>query len=154
MKDEDALKEFLHLQTKIRADDFFEAGRKEELPFDAIYRNLQKAKGDRGLSNSEAALVAGLWGAFRAGAEIAHLGLSTYFPMRGEGKNLDKLRDRILASDALLISGPVYFGDRGSMAQEFLEFLRDDPTCRQHIINRVYGGISVGANATAAKRRT
>ena len=81
LDDQDALQAYLENQTRIRAADFIEAGREEGLPFDKIYRNLKKAKGDQGLSNSEAALVASLWGAHREDCEIAHVGLSPFFPM-------------------------------------------------------------------------
>ena len=143
--DETALKSYLAAQTHIRANDFIEAGRKQGLPFDKIYGNLRKAKGDQGLSNSEAALAAGLWGAHQAGADIKHCGLSQFFPMKGPGRNLNKLRELVLAADALLISGPVYFGDRGSQAQAFFEFLHSDEQCAEHLRGRVYGGIAVGA---------
>ena len=145
---------YLSDQTRIRADDFFDAGRKDSLPFDQIYRNLKKAKGDRGLSNSEAALVAGLWAARKQGAEIAHCGLSTFFPMSGGQKDIDKLRELVLASDGLLISGPVYFGDRGSLAQSFFEFLRADKECAEHVRNCVYGGIAVGAKRNGGQETT
>src|SRR6202521_4917745 len=51
---------YLETQTKIRLDDFIAAGRGEDLSFDEIYRRLRKSRNDRGVSNSEAALVAGL----------------------------------------------------------------------------------------------
>jgi multimeric flavodoxin WrbA len=154
IKDKEALTSYLESQTKIRAADVIEAGRGDDVPFDQIYRNLLKSKGDRGLSNSEAALVAGLWGAWSNGADIRHCGLAPYFPMNGKGRDLDKLREQILEADALILSGPVYFGDRGSITQEFIEFLREDKAVAEHIKDRVYAGISVGAKRNGGQETT
>ncbi|MSO54683.1 MAG: flavodoxin family protein [Rhodospirillales bacterium] len=151
---EEDLFRFLNDQTRLRVDDLFSAGRRDKRPFDEVYANLRKLKGDRGLSNSEAALVAGLWGAHRVGADIAHIGLAPYFPMTGESRHLDQLRAVILAADAILLSGPVYFGDRGSLAQEFIQFLREDKVVAAHIRDRVYGGIASGAKRNGGQETT
>lgn len=150
----DELKKYLKEQTKIRVEDFISAGREEELPFDITYKNLQKAKGDKGLSNSEAALAAGLWGAYNEGVDIAHLGLSSYFPMNGVPKNLDELKAIVLDSDALLISGPVYFGDRSSLVNEFIEFLSRDAELKEYCKGRLYAGIAVGAKRNGGQETT
>jgi len=152
--DKDNLLSYLESQTKIRADDFISAGRGDGQPFDRIYSELRKMRGDRGLSNSEAALVAGLWGAHRAGAQIKHVGLSTFFPMTGDSRALGVLRNLILESDAILVSGPVYFGDRGSLAQELFEFLHADPDCAAHVRDRLYAGIAVGAKRNGGQETT
>lgn len=152
--DESALMDYLEKQTKIRVEDFIAAGRDQNLAFDEIYGHLRKMRGDRGLSNSEAALVAGLWGAHQEGAEIEHVGLGTYFPMSGEQRHVDDLRARILRADALLVSGPVYFGDRGSLAQQLFEFLHSDPECARHVRNRLYAGIAVGAKRNGGQEST
>ena len=154
INNKDDLLGYLEQQTKIRADDFFKAGRSEKLPFDKIYRNLLRSKGDRGLSNSEAALVCGLWGAGEAGANIRHCGLASFFPMNGEARDLEKLREIVLWADAVLVSGPVYFGDRGSLAQAFFEFLKVDDACRKHVNGRVYAGVAVGAKRNGGQETT
>ena len=133
------LTQYLEAQTGIRLEDFIQAGRDRKLPFDEIHRNLRKAKGDRGLSNSEAALAAGLWGAAQAGAEIRHCGLSRYFPMTGKADHLDELRQLVLEADSLLISGPVYFGD---------------PRCLAHVRGKLYAGIAVGAKRNGGQETT
>jgi hypothetical protein len=111
------LLEHLKRQTQFRLDDFVAAGRAENLPFDKIYSNLRKLRGERGYSNSEAALAAALWGASLEGCEIHHVSLARYFPINGKGRDLDELSHQIVAADAIILSGPVYFGDRGSLAQ-------------------------------------
>lgn len=146
--------DFLRVQGKILVEEVFDVGRKKGLSFEEIYRTLQSSKGDRGLSNSEAALVAGLWGAHQVGADITHCGLSKFFPAMSPPRRLDELREIVCNADALLISGPVYFGDRGSLAQEFLTFLREDEVCREHVRNKVYGGIAVGAKRNGGQETT
>lgn len=154
LADESALMRYLEAQTKIRLQDVIDAGLNAGTPFDEIYQTLRKSRSDRGLSNSEAALVAGLWGARQSGATIRHCGLGTYFPMTGTSRDLDGLRRQVLESDAILVSGPVYFGDRGSLTQEFFEFLHRDPECAAHIRDRLYGGIAVGAKRNGGQETT
>ncbi len=151
---EEALHEYLHTQTKIRADDFIQAGRAEGIPFDQIFRKLRKSRNDQGLSNSEAALVAGLWAARQEDADIQHIGLASIFPYNRPPQNIEQLRDLVLSSDGILVSGPVYFGDRGSLAQSFFEFLRDDPVVSENIQGKVYGGIAVGAKRNGGQETT
>jgi len=150
----DALISYLQHQTALRADDVFAAAQQQNLTFDQVYARLRKAHGDRGLSNSEAALAAGLWGASQGGAGISHCGLADYFTYSGEHRNLEELRGKVLAADAILLSGPVYFGDRGSPAQAFIDFLREDPNCSDHIRGRLYAGIAVGAKRNGGQETT
>src|SRR5271165_1913452 len=116
LKTKDELFAYLKQQASVHLTQFVEAGRSQQLPFDELYKNLKKLKGDRGLSNSEVVLAAALWSASQLGADIDHLSLSEYFPEHGRGKNLDQLKNMVLSADGLLLSGPVYFGDRGSLA--------------------------------------
>ncbi len=46
------LVEYLKQQANIHLENFKEAGRNDKLPFDELYANLKKLKGDRGMSNS------------------------------------------------------------------------------------------------------
>lgn len=154
IEDKDALRAYLVGQAEIRTQEFFDAGRKDKLPFDEIYRNLSKVRHARGLSNSEAGLAAGLWGASQVGADIRHVGLSRYFPASGGRQHLEELRAEILKADGILLSGPVYFGDRGSLAHEFIEYLRDDADVAEHIRGRVYAGITVGAKRNGGQETT
>jgi multimeric flavodoxin WrbA len=74
--------------------------------------------------------------------------------MSGDAVGLDELRAQILAADAILISGPVYFGDRGSVAQEFIDFLHNDEACAEHVKDKLYGGIAVGAKRNGGQETT
>ena len=65
--------------------------------------------------------------------------------MNGEGRHLDTLKEHILSADAILISGPVYFGDRGSLVQALIEFISSDTEIKDHLEGKLYGAIAVGA---------
>jgi multimeric flavodoxin WrbA len=150
----DGLVAYLKQQAKIHLANFVDAGRREGLAFDELYKNLKKLKGDKGLSNSEAALAAALWSAKDLGAEIEHLSLSEYFPEHGRVENVDVLKGKLIACDGLLLSGPVYFGDRGSLAQAVTDLIREDPELRAAMRGKVYGGIAVGAKRNGGQETT
>lgn len=129
--------------------EFIDAGRNKGLSFDEIYRNYQRRRGERGLSNTEVALAAGLWGAMCSGARVEHLSLESVFGDKARLAQLDELREKLLRASGVLLSGPVYFGDRGSLAEDFIHFVRTDSELRQHLqslsVKKAYAGISVGA---------
>lgn len=154
LKDEEALHAYLTQEAQIHLQNFEEAGRRDEAPFDQLYRNLKKLKGDKGLSNSEVALAAALWSAHQIGSEIQHVSLCSYFHENYGKNNLDDLKQLILDADGLLISTPVYFGDRGSLAQTFVNFLRNDPELLEGIKGKLYGGCAVGAKRNGGQETT
>jgi multimeric flavodoxin WrbA len=148
------LYDYLSKQSKIRAEDYLAAGKENGLGFDEIYVNLRKLKGDRGLSNSETSLVAALWGAVQEGAEIDHLPLASHFLPTGTIRNPELLKQKVMQSDGIILSTPVYFGDRSSLSQSFIEFLHADPDLREHIRNKVYAGLAVGAKRNGGQETT
>jgi multimeric flavodoxin WrbA len=136
----------LNDQARIRLDDFVAAGRSESLSFDQIYQNLKSLRSDQGLSNSEVVLAAGLWGAYQLGCDIEHVGLSQHFPANStKGSDLEGLKARLMAADAILLSTPVYFGDRSSVAHDLIELMRSDSEITEAMRGKVCAGISVGA---------
>lgn len=145
---------FLRAEADLRLQDFVGAGRAEGLGFDEIYRNLRKQPGKRGLSNSEVALAAAMWSAHRAGARLQRVSLVDYFPPTGPPKALDALFDRLVAADGILISTPVYFGDRSSVCQSLIEEIRKRPSLREKLRDKAYGGISVGAKRNGGQETT
>jgi multimeric flavodoxin WrbA len=154
LKTKEELFAYLKQQASIHLTQFVESGRSQKLPFDELYKNLKKLKGDRGLSNSEVVLAAALWSAAQLGAAIEHQSLSEYFPEHGRGHNLDRLKELVLEADGLLLSGPVYFGDRGSLAQSFTDWLRQDDELRAGLRGKVYGGLAVGAKRNGGQETT
>lgn len=145
---------YLASHTQINSKDFIQAGKAEGLPFEDIYGRLKKFGKKRGLSNSEAALAAALWAAHREGSEIQQLSLARYFPISGAPRHLEELRNAILSADGLIISGPVYFGDRGSLAQSLIEFISADPILRRACKGKVYAGLAVGAKRNGGQETT
>ncbi|HEY4215972.1 MAG TPA: NAD(P)H-dependent oxidoreductase [Gemmatimonadaceae bacterium] len=146
--------EYIASKTRLSPDTVAEHVARDDMSFDAAYAILRRERLGQGLSNSEAALVAALWGAHDAGAEIAHCALAPFFPANGVSRRLDELRTALLAADAIVLSGPVYFGDRGSLAHEFIEFVRNDAECAAHLKGRVYGGVAVGAKRNGGQETT
>jgi multimeric flavodoxin WrbA len=151
--DRDALTEYLKHQTHDLLE-AFEEGRKRDLPFDRLYAELKKRKGLRGLSNSEASVAAGLWGAQQEGAEVRYVDLQRFFPESGRTRHLAELKKAILWADGFLLATPVYFGDRSSLAQAFVEFLYQDDECLAHVRDKVFGGIAVGAKRNGGQETT
>ena len=154
LSSKDDLKTYLSDQAQMHLDSFIEAGRAKGLDFSTIYSNLKSLRGDRGLSNSEVALAAGLWAASKEGCEIEHLSLSEFFPATGVIRHPEKLRAALMQADGLIVSGPVYFGDRGSLAQQLIEFIRNDAELLNALQQTVYGGISVGAKRNGGQETT
>lgn len=154
LADRESLDAFLGKQAKIHLDQFVEAGRKDGLPFDQIYRQLQKTEGLRGLSNSEICLSAALWGAREQGGEIDHIALSNHFRADGTVVDLEPLKQALMAADGILLSTPVYFGDRGSLSQRLIEMIRADESLRGALEGKIYGGLAVGAKRNGGQETT
>ena len=115
---------------------------------------MRKSNGEVGLSNTEVALAGALWAAQREGVAIDHLSLTEYFTANNEIRNPEELRRRIMEADGLLISGPVYFGDRGSLAESLLDFIASDPLLSRSADGKLYGGIAVGAKRNGGQETT
>jgi multimeric flavodoxin WrbA len=154
LPDRAALDSFLARESELHLENFLQAGRREKKEFVEIYRNLRKSNGEVGLSNSEVALAAALWAAHREGVEIGHLSLSEYFTASGNLRQGDTLRRRLMEADGILVSGPVYFGDRGSLAESLVDFIGRDPQLREALAGRLYGGIAVGAKRNGGQETT
>ena len=151
---EDDLHSFIKQEAEVHLQNFVDAGRKEKKPFDEMYTELKKLKGNKGLSNSEIALTVGLWSAKELGAELDYVSLSEHFTEKNEAKGIESLRNQIMEADGFLISTPVYFGDRSSLLQTFVEFIRQDAELLESIKGKVYAGISVGAKRNGGQETT
>jgi len=123
-------------------------------PLLEIYFTLAAKKNNRGLSNSEVALSASLWKAHQHGADISYCSLNDYFLSSQKTRNLYILKKLLLEADAFLLSGPVYFGDRGSLIHELICLLRKDTQLLKHLQGKFYGGISVGAKRNGGQETT
>lgn len=154
IKTEVELFEYLKGQSELHLANFLEAGRKEGKDFMEIYSALQKSSGEVGLSNSEVALAAAMWGAAQQGSELDYVSLLEHFKGADRTYKLDELRQKILAADGLLVSGPVYFGDRGSLITKFIDFIKSDPELERSVRGKVYGGVAVGAKRNGGQETT
>ena len=150
----EALFSFLTRESALHLENFIAAGRKDGKAFTEIYANLRKSNGEVGLSNTEVALAAALWAAQREGVAIDHLSLTEYFTANNEIRNPEELRRRIMQADGLLISGPVYFGDRGSLAESLVDFIASDPQLTKSADGKLYAGIAVGAKRNGGQETT
>jgi multimeric flavodoxin WrbA len=154
LQTENDLTAYLVEQTKVRAEDFLEAGLSSGAPFDEVYRALQKRRLERGLSNSEAATASALWAAHRADATISHIALAEHFPPNGLIRDPERLAAALRAADGIIVSSPVYFGDRGSLVQSLFEFIASDRALKQDMAGKVYGGLAVGAKRNGGQETT
>ncbi len=153
-KSQEQLNVYLKQEAAEHLQNFIKAGREEKLPFDKLYTNLKKLKGHKGLSNSEVALVAALWSAKELGAKIDHLSLSEYFSEVKKSKNIDDLKEKLINSDGIIISTPVYFGDRGSLSQTLIDLIRNDSELNNKLKNKIYAGLAVGAKRNGGQETT
>jgi multimeric flavodoxin WrbA len=69
-------------------------------------------------------------------------------------EKLELFKREFLKCDALLVSGPVYFGDRGSLTQRMIEFLNSDMDCMRHANKIIYAGLAVGAKRNGGQETT
>ncbi len=145
------IKSFVEEQVKITFDEIENLNK--DLSFEEKYKQLKKHKGNRGLSNSEASLVYALWQSYRNDVDIDYLSLSNIFENENNNK-LNFFKKKFLSSDAILISGPVYFGDRGSLTQRMIEFINSDKQCIKHVKKIFYAGLAVGAKRNGGQETT
>ena len=145
LESEEALREFLQEESSAHLQNFLDAGRKEGVPFDELYAALRKTSGTKGLCNSEVALAAALWSAKMLGASIDYVSLSSVFGGAATARDMDALREAILEADGILLSTPVYFGDRSSLAQGLIRCFQQDPALIEKARSLFYAGLTVGA---------
>lgn len=121
---------------------------------DLYSKILTKKKRKKGLSNSEVALIAALWEVSKRGVDIEYCALVDYFLPSQEHQDIEVLKRMVREADALLISGPVYFGDRSSLVHEFIRMCRTDHELQEHLKGKLYGGIAVGAKRNGGQETT
>jgi multimeric flavodoxin WrbA len=119
-----------------------------------LSNSLRKKGTQKGMSNSEVPLVAALWEANRKGVDIDYLSLKDFFLTSIKLKKLGLLKEKLIHSDAVLLSGPVYFGDRSSLVQELINFIRLDKDLLSNLFGKLYAGISVGAKRNGGQETT
>ncbi len=154
IEDKTEFYDFIRNEGRVHYENFIEAGRTEQLPFDELYKNLKQTAGKNGLCNSEIGMTAGLWAAHKIGCEIDYIALSTHFTPDGKEVGVDALKEQLLTADGLLLCSPVYFGDRSSLANDFIEFIRRDKDILDHLSGKPVAGISAGAKRNGGQETT
>lgn len=154
IEDMDGLSAFLESESLAHLQNFVDAGRADGLSFDELYRNLKRDKGRKGLSNSEVALAASLWAAHQLGCSIDAVSLAEHFPPSGKVQKLEELKARLLAADGIVLSTPVYFGDRSSLAHDLMRLISEDAELREGLQHTVYVGDAVGAKRNGGQETT
>ncbi|MFH1912645.1 MAG: NAD(P)H-dependent oxidoreductase, partial [Pseudomonadota bacterium] len=94
-------------------------------------------------SNSETLLCLAAWAALQKGVDVEMHSLADYFgdrPLRDFSQST--LIDSISRADGILLSGPVYFGDRGSLVHDLIQLIRNHEGV---VDGKVFAGITVGA---------
>lgn len=117
--------------------------------FDDITEYIYKRGGDQKMSNSEALLLASVYGAKEFDVKYSFLNLGDYFsPLSGSPTSTSLLSEEFGRCSGLILSSPVYFGDRSSFIADFIQYFKED---RKHI-GLGFDGRSVGVVSVGAKR--
>ena len=113
---------------------------------------IEKLSRSKRISNSEACLIASLYGAVKEGASIDILPLNKYFSVNysKRGKKEEALLKDMGEFDGLVIATPVYFGDRSSYAESFINVLKMNGLFR----DKAVGVVSVGAKRNGGQETT
>lgn len=128
--------------TSIQTDDF------------KLLHHFKIKKVRKGMSNSEVALAAALWEAWQKQIDFEYISLSDYFQASQRSKNIDSLKKKLVSGDAILLSGPVYFGDRGSLIQKLIDVLKRDEEISHILRGKLFAGISIGAKRNGGQETT
>jgi multimeric flavodoxin WrbA len=104
---------------------------------------LKKGIKAEALTNSEIGLIVALTAAKAQGAEVELLSLKNI--LRHPSKTISRISEKLAGCDGIILSSPVYFGDRSSMVQRFLELLYHHQDLADQIAGKVFSGVSVGA---------
>lgn len=142
---ESELKQYLIDQGDLHLEEFIKSNDSRGIDLADIAKSISKSTGKRGLSNTEIALAAALWAAAKSGCEIQHISLNEYFPNSGIVRRAAELKEILKSADGLLVSTPVYLGDRSSLVQDLVNFIRTDAELHADLQHKVYAGIAVGA---------
>ncbi|WP_319541313.1 NAD(P)H-dependent oxidoreductase [uncultured Pseudodesulfovibrio sp.] len=126
---------------------------KEELWF--YLRGLVEDKSVRpkAPSNSELGLLAAAWSALGKGVEFEAVSLKHLFARsctEATGLLVEKMAD----VDAIIVSTPVYFGDRSSLVQQLVDTIGRDDRLKALAKNKIFGGIAAGAKRNGGQETT
>ncbi len=115
-----------------------------------LYEVIERLAGEQLISNSEGCMLAGAFGANEY-AEVEYIPLNHFFLRDGSTRDLDELLGKLDKVDGIIISTPVYFGDRSSIIQAFFDLARKN---RALFKGKSFGAMSVGAKRNGGQETT
>ena len=152
----DELNLYLKEQAVLHYDSFHEEFESEKSYFKR-YQSFRKHQLKKGLSNSEVGLAAAAW-------ELKNSGIKSEFFNVNELLHIDsfevsqneviKLKKIIKNSAAIILSTPVYFGDRSSLAQLFIDLCYSIFEEGFSFENKFFAACSSGAKRNGGQETT
>jgi multimeric flavodoxin WrbA len=126
------------------------------LSYDDVLEFIYKLGGDQKISNSEALVLAAMYGAREVGLKTGILRLNDHLSLVGsEPKDPESLKNVMEHSTGFVMSSPVYFGDRSSLIADLIKFVREvDPRTKLSLDNKAVGMVSVGAKRNGGQETT
>ncbi len=122
------------------------------LSFQDLYDTIYEISSAKKISNSEAIIMASLFGATSQGGAIDILKLSDYVSDIEKYERSSHVIKKIKKADGIVISSPVYFGDRSSYIDKLFNLLKvEDP---MPFSGKVAGFVSVGAKRNGGQETT
>lgn len=110
---------------------------------------IEKVGRDQTLSNTDICLMAALFGAKRRYPDFEIVNLKNYIKADSIA-NLRRLERLVNSAKGIIISSPVYFGDRSHLIDTFISFLKDKLLLK----GKVIGCVSVGAKRNGGQETT
>ncbi len=86
-----------------------------------LYEYIEQIGREKKISNSEGCAIAAVYGTLPFEVDLKYIHLNDYYVINGTRKNVKSLMEIIREADGLIFSLPVYFGDRPSLFDEFIE---------------------------------
>jgi len=116
-----------------------------------LYEYLENVGRAKKISNSEGCAIAAAFGALQRNVDVRYLKLKRYFLRNGKTRNIKRLCETLEEADGIVFALPVYFGDRSSLFQEFIE---NRDIRKIDFSDKVFGLISVGAKRNGGQETT
>lgn len=125
--------------------------------WETLIELVYKLASDKRISNSEAMMMASMYGALAEGAEIDVITLSYIFRdcVSATDLGFDEILFKISRADAICVSTPVYFGDSSSYVGSLMELLRKRAAQSGNVLDgKVCAFASVGAKRNGGQETT
>lgn len=150
LTDKDSLLSYLNFQCHEHLKHF--PNSKNDEDFYTQYKNYTKSRAVDGLSNSEAALAAAAWPLLRSKHNNIKF-LSSDELINLLENDQSTLINYIQSAKSILLSTPVYFGDRSSLSQRFYDFIISNKSSFS-LNSKFFAAVSVGAKRNGGQETT